>query len=333
MATQAPGTGSGGKDSFLGAPSASKFAQLGIVNPTASSYNGAELLLTSMSNTSGLTKYLWNLPPHIDSLPVEPAVDPLTVDRTKMSINQSNGKAVARDSNGIAPLRRGRIYWYSRVDSEYTSDKANMGGMDPRYGFQFLWNPNQVTTSVAVNLDITPTAKDKFVKVVGAFPSGEYLTIACRIDRTNDFFSIKSLNSKGDGGWEDSREVKQIAGDMVKYYLGGSLEENFQTNAQNKIIELQKYGTLADIEYLYKAINGPGWKNAASGRDSSDTGFLSPTLLKIELGPFQYIGYIQNLTINHTDFTRSMIPIRSDVNLQFNLMATAGLSTSPTGIN
>lgn len=324
------GGGNAANQGFLGAASTSKFAQLGIVDPTASAYAGADRKLTLMANKSGLTKYLWNLPPHLDSLPVEPAIDPFTVDRSKIAVNKNTGTYSERDHNGLAPFRRGRIYWYSRVDAEYTkSDRPNAGGLDPRYGFQFLWNPNQVQTSVSVNLDITPTAQDKFVKVVGAFPSGEYLTLSCRLDRTNDFFAIKALNGKSDKEWDGDQVAKQ----MVPYYLGGSLEQNFQDNAVNKITQLQRYGTLADLEYLYKAINGPGWRNEASGRNTSDTGFLSPTLLKIELGPFEYIGYIQNLNIVHTDFTRSMIPIRTDVSLQFNLMATAGLSTAPAGIN
>jgi hypothetical protein len=64
----------------------------------------------------------------------------------------------------------------------------------------------------------------------------------------------------------------------------------------------------------------------ATGRLSSDIGFLSPTLLKIDLGPLSYLGYVSNLAVNHIGFSKGMIPIRTDVSLQFNLMATAGLA-------
>ena len=95
----------------------------------------------------------------------------------------------------------------------------------------------------------------------------------------------------------------------------------------NKVKALQTLGTVADIEYLYKAINGAGWKSAATGRDSSDIGFLAPTLLKIEIGPVSYIGYVTDLQVSHVKFTKGMIPTTTDVSLNFNLMATAGLSS------
>lgn len=289
-----------------------KLRQLGFTE--AVSVDTTSLLQTK----DNLSLYLWNLPPHESSLPIDPATDPLIV---QTATPHRDGLGI-KDRNSIHPLRRGRIYWYSRVDSEVTGSRNPNSGDDPRYGFQFLWNPNTITTSVAVNMDITPTAKDQFVKVVGAFPSGEYLTVSCVLDRTNDFFAIKSL-SNGETYAEVAERVKGA-------YSHGSLEKNFNSNLVDKLTELQRYGTLADVEYLYKAINGPGWRNLAitDKRDSSDIGFLAPTLLKIEIGPLAYIGYVQNLNVTHTSFTKSMIPLRTEISLQFNLMATAGLSTT-----
>lgn len=276
---------------------------------------GGDQRITKLATKSSLPYYQWNLPPHKTSLPVDPSADPLIVDTTKYDILNNT----LRDPNSSHTLRRGRIYWYSRVDSEYTSSTTRNTGDDPRYGFQFLWNPSEVNTSVSVNLDITPTALDKFVKVVGAFPSGEYLSLNIMVDRTNDFFAIKSVS--------DTQSYKDIARKVVEDYHTGYLEAGFNSYASAKVEQLQQFGTLADIEYLYKAINGPGWKNEATDRNSSDIGFLSPTLLKIELGPLGYIGYVQNINVSHSSFTRSMIPIRSTVSLQFNLMATAGLAS------
>ena len=91
-------------------------------------------------------------------------------------------------------------------------------------------------------------------------------------------------------------------------------------------------GTLADIEFLYQTINGPnanymkgGWKNSL-GRVTSDIGFLSATLVKFEIGPVNYLGYINGLSVNHLAFTRDMKPIRSDVSIQANLLASVGLA-------
>jgi hypothetical protein len=96
---------------------------------------------------------------------------------------------------------------------------------------------------------------------------------------------------------------------------------------KQKVTDLMKYGTTADIEYLYKAINGPGWTNVATNRDTSEIGFLRPTLLRIDLGPLSYMGYVSSMSVEHHKFTKDMIPIASTVNVTFNLMATAGLAS------
>jgi hypothetical protein len=89
---------------------------------------------------------------------------------------------------------------------------------------------------------------------------------------------------------------------------------------------------LHDIEFLYQTITGPnanymsgGWKNSL-GRVTSDIGFLSATLVKIEIGPLNYLGYINGIAVNHLQFTTDMKPIRSQIQIQANLMASVGLA-------
>jgi hypothetical protein len=278
---------------------------------------------TSTTPPTLLYKYQWNLPPHKWSMPVEPPsmLGDVVVDQK-----------AKRESIGVAErYRRGRIYWYARTGNKYaTRDAANTGvdKKDPRYGFQFLWNPETFTTSVAVNLEITPTFADKFVDVAGAFPSGEVLAVTIRLDRTNDFSCIQGLPVTGPNPSED--EIANVFADRLYYDLAGTFDTtgSYQTQFKDKIKELRKLGTIADIEYLYKAINGPGWENQATGRESSDIGFLSPTLLRIDIGPLSYLGYVNNLSVTHLAFSRNMVPIRTDVSLNFNLMATAGLVTN-----
>lgn len=266
----------------------------------------------------GLAGYQWNLPPHQWSMPVEPSlVAPEVVNSTAHAIGSQHR------------YRRGRIYWYARVDSDYvTSTKYNDGSKtdDPRYGFQFMWNPTEVNISVAMNLSITPSFADKFVDVAGAFPSGEYLTFTIHLDRTNDFACIKNI-PKGTGSGVGYDQLAPLYASTDFYKPQYSFDKNFQSTFVEKVKALQQLGTIADLEYLYTAINGPGWVNQATGRKSSDIGFLSPTLLRIDLGPMSYIGYVNSLNVNHTSFSKSMIPIATDVSIQFNLMATAGLAT------
>ena len=265
---------------------------------------------TTTPTQSDLLYYAWNLPPHQWSKPLDPvAVDSIV----------SNNSGWSAGVNSL--YRRGRIYYYRGIDStQINANEFNTGNnlADRRYGLQFLWNPESFSTSVSVNMDITPSAQDKFVKVVGAFPSSEVLTVEFMLDRTNDLYCLRS--SEGGVGLDISN--------FYRYYTGSfdSLNPSMKV-FDSKIRALRDQGTVADLEYLYKAINGAGWKNAATGRESSDIGFLSPTLLKIEIGPVAYIGYVSNLNVQHTRFTKGMIPMNTMVAIQFNLMATAGLSS------
>jgi hypothetical protein len=136
------------------------------------------------------------------------------------------------------------------------------------------------------------------------------------------------VNTAGAKGWATTydRLAKQYANSDF-YSSSHSFDKGFASTFVTKIQDLQKYGTLADIEYLYKAINGPGWVNQATGRKSSDIGFLSPTLLRVDIGPLSYLGYVNSMSVNHTMFSKGMIPMVTDVTIQFNLMATAGLAT------
>ncbi len=101
---------------------------------------------------------------------------------------------------------------------------------------------------------------------------------------------------------------------------------------EKQIKELYELGTLHDIEFLYQTVNGPnanymkgGWKNSL-GRVTSDIGFLSATLVKFEIGPLNYLGYITAISVQHLAFTQDMKPIRSDVSIQANLLASVGIS-------
>jgi hypothetical protein len=68
-----------------------------------------------------------------------------------------------------------------------------------------------------------------------------------------------------------------------------------------------------------------GWKNSL-GRVTSDIGFLSATLVKIEIGPLDYVGYVNGIAVNHIAFTQDMKPIRTDVSITANLLASVGLA-------
>lgn len=272
-------------------------------------------------STEPTLDYKWNLPPHMWSMPVTP-----------IQVEEDMYKA---DTNLVGvpeTYRRGRMWWYANTTNSFVGsdgkEKPQTKGSDRRYGFQFLWNPESYTTSISLNTDTTPSVNDRFVGVAGAFPSGETISFSIRLDRTNDFACLKNLIKKGytlgnyEGPVADDKNLVEM---VQKYYNTGFFNNQSAAERGKQLKELLDLGTVADLEYIYTAVNGPGWKNI-TGRKTGDIGYLSATLLRIDIGPLSYIGYINSLNVTHISFSQDMTPIRTDVSIAMNLMASAGIA-------
>jgi hypothetical protein len=280
--------------------------------------------------------YKWNLPPHSWSLPVRPMT--MEPDVTKGVTNYDIGDTSVNFHN----LRRGRLWFFGGAEeiSTYDEDgnvtdlgaksgaksdpaKAKGGAdatlikADTNYGFQFLWNPASVSSSVSRNMDITPSSADRMKAVVGAFPGQETVSFNIVIDRINDFACLKALANPGA---------------MSTYYGTGypGETEPFSTKIQN----LMKQGTMADLEYLFKAINGSSneWVTLLK-KPTANIGFLMPTLLGLVLGPsltnnLSYVGWLTGLSMQHEMFTEDMIPLRTTVSINMECFAGSGIVSS-----
>ena len=276
-------------------------------------------------------EYKWNLPPHAWSLPTEPhIISPTTV------------KAPL---DGYQSTRRGRI-WFAQgyVGSTTTIDEntgtigsstssTNKGSSNP-YGFQFVWNPESFNQTTSVNMNITPSASDPTLALTGWAAGNSSLSLNLRIDRTNDFACAKSISLSGPTAnmREDRTPSKNDHLDgLAKYYQVGQAPNSqldFATNITEKITELLTRGTEADLEFLYKTINGGGW--SALGRDTSNMGFLMPSLVRVDLGLQRYAGMVSSISATHLAFTRDLIPIRTDVAITIDLRSMVSFSTSST---
>ena len=290
------------------------------------------------------SEYMFNLSPHSWSLPLAPkTVDHRTFRKTNPTKDATKADVVGTNPNDDASvkgkLRRGRIMWHaSAQDLQYATSSGGSagvaGGKARQIGFQFLWNPESFATQVILNSDVTPSMQDRFVGVAGAFPGTETISLTIRIDRTNDFacFAHKGTREKDPTSKVGGDREKQWGVNFGKFYKGHKLGVSTDDLIAKQIAEVYEMGTLADIEFLYQTVNGPnanymkgGWKNSL-GRVTSDIGFLSATLVKFEIGPVNYLGYINGLSVNHLAFTQDMKPIRTDVSIQANLLASVGLA-------
>jgi hypothetical protein len=293
--------------------------------------------------------YSWNLPPHTWSLPKLPT-----------DVNNPGGayQAFGKPQVSSDTYRRGRLWWRQSADVAIQTgsteedkkkiDKIDSGDHERRFGFQFMWNPDAIQTQVAVQMDAVPNVNDMFLNLVAAFPATQSIAFNIRLDRTNDFACAQArferpglstpkpnTTSRPDAVYDSALFARQqlrqeTVRDFGQYYLLAGAFQQSSTQLEEKLMDLFTRGTLADIEFLYKTINGDGagsmkWTNRR-GIQTADIGYLMPTLLNIDIGPLSYQGYVNSLSVTHTSFTPDMVPIRSDLSISLQVLATSGLA-------
>jgi hypothetical protein len=308
--------------------------------------------VTKKTRTTPEPDSKWNLPPHEFSLPVNPRVVAGTrYASTMIGINDADEHM----------LRRGRIWFFntagslSTVDKKkgtvttvaeinkqnQTENKEKQAGTDDdamdeqesyKYGFQFLWNPESISVSVARNQDVTPSAADRLRAVSGAFPGQETVSFSIVLDRINDFSMAYAHRRNEEFQTRSAKSPNLTTYDQFAPYYKSGFHANGSETFNYKMSNLMKYGTMADIEYLFKAINGDGktknspngWKTLL-GKHSADIGYLRPTLMAVQIGPdensISYVGWITQLSINHQYFNQMMIPLRSTLSISLDCFA------------
>jgi hypothetical protein len=326
-----------------------------ITNPQASKQpmpTRGDVLAERAKKSKPAQGCIFNLPPHVWSLPIRP----LNV------IGDAVGSTMdATVGNDIHTLRRGVIWFYSTGSEisvtdasgnvttakdakekslteeqkkalKTTSDSSDGESKDFNYGFQFLWNPENISVAVARNMDVTPSSADRLRSVSGAFPGQENVQFTIVVDRVNDFAALAGASGSKKAEKSAFPSYTQEFKNQYKYGLSDSTAEG-RIPMNQKIYELSRYGTMADLEYLFKAINGAGpgtgWVTLL-GKKTADIGFLSPTLLAFRFGPdsqesLSFVGWITNLSINHTMFTENMIPLRTTVNVSVDCFAGSSI--------
>ena len=308
------------------------------------------------------SSYQWNLPPHTWSLPKDPSeVNPGFVNKQEGSLHATRRGRIWY-YNGYVGKNSQAQYDYNNTgtfSAAAGASKTPPPGTVNKYGFQFIWNPETFSQQTAVNMAVTPSNTDPTVALTGFAAANSQMTFTIRLDRTNDFAAAKarsltidnpylktlftadqsinqSLNTISQNlGISTRYPVETEAAHVAKQYLaqyyttgqpvkGG---ENVANNIDKKIVELLTYGTEADLEYLYKTINGDGW-TGIGGRDTSNIGYLMPALIRVDLGNQKFVGVVSSVSVNHLAFTRNMIPIRSDVNITVDLRANIQPTTN-----
>ena len=169
------------------------------------------------------------------------------------------------------------------------------------YGFKFLYNPKEVamTWGVAEGQNWEGIAKGL---EVGTSPTSA-------LQNSTISFSLL-LNRTLDMGYLNSNGRKPGVEDP--YPLFACTRDKDQ-----ELAELYEKGTMYDMEYLFKTLNGlnsttfTGFKG-----DTADQGWLQGIAVELHLGNrMRYLVRVSNVEINHAMFDERMVPILSYVNI------------------
>jgi hypothetical protein len=310
--------------------------RLSLSNATTTSTSSKVKQATSVTQITPIvtdpdSTYQWNLPPHKWSLPVDPG-------------SVSDSVTAPGDASALHTRRRGLIFVGRKYVGATTSAdpktgkpvQNGLGTYQANYGFQFVWNPETFSQNTQVNWGVTPAQNDTTSGLTGLVASNSTINFTLRLDRTNDFAAAKALfvnwPANNPGVLRDSWPIPSTnANTFASYYQYGQAPgsaADFAANMDDKITDLLKRGTEADLEFLYRAINGDGFSYL--GVDTSNISYLMPTVIRLDLGPQRLVGMIQSIGVTHLAFTRDMIPIRSDVAISIDLKANTQYANSNT---
>lgn len=260
----------------------------------------------------------FNLPPIAQALPVMYTDQGLSVSNKKID----DGRRAAMwffdvAGNSLPTKASGTTATAGSTFANVTTvDKSTAGNY--AYGFQWLWNPESVGSTVSINPDVVPSPMDGTANLSGLFGGMESVTISARINRITDMAMIRggatNLNASYTGSYP------------------GAVKTAPDVSA--KIAEIKAKGTMADLEYIYRMCNGykdgNGVPNTnALGIVTADTAFLSPTpvVLRVGKGPLVYVGWLNSIVVAHTMFTWDMIPIDTRVDFSLQTFATTSLKS------
>jgi len=195
-----------------------------------------------------------------------------------------------------------------RAAPEFQEAQKQMNTWTQRWGAMFHYNPTSLSYTVQSNENIPAynTSADTMNLIV---PGAATVGIDLYFNRIYDLAYASELTGltaqDSYGTWLSSEDINGI----------------------------KTRGTEYDIEFIYRACNGDPGDAMHVDYKTADYGFFMRTPMLLHLGPFQYLGFLTGVSVNHILFNSEMIPTFSQVNLQFARMITMGKVNTTAGEN
>ena len=169
-----------------------------------------------------------------------------------------------------------------------------------KYGFQFIYNPGNISMSYGGVADVDPAMMSSGLEDFSLInPSVMQSSINFEI-LINRMFDMKYIGSGG-----------AIKGDLTVKKLW---PENSPDSATLK--KIYNKGTMYDIEFLLQTMFSYKPVVSQFRGETSDIGYLGAFPVEMHLGnQLRYVVIIDSINVNHVIFTDQMVPIFSTVSI------------------
>lgn len=203
---------------------------------------------------------------------------------------------------GVVPSRgtiqMSKMFAENAITTDAEKEIAKKSGLkfnDTPYGFRFLYNPTDVSMAWGI--------VDAFSPQYAASGANGMTGVAAGLMKGTIAFTLL-LNRIEDMG--------------VIYPDGSYLQDAYPKDpplTETKMI--YKKGTMYDIEYLFRAMNGfyADYESGLNGI-TADKGWLQPIPMELHLGAgLRYLVRVSSLDLKHMMFNERMVPILTTVNI------------------
>jgi hypothetical protein len=229
---------------------------------------------------------------------------PISIDFIKSKSNTPTKISNARESFNL-PATRGAIQLSPEVAQQLrkrgkSKDKTLRKKDNTNYGFRFHYNPTGVGMSYGMMMDMSAellTGGRENLNMVTPLQRGGW-SIDLYLNRMEDLSYIKP----------DGSLVSDLS----------SLQVYPETVDASELKKIYNKGTMYDIEYLFRTINGGDSDyNSELRGETSDIGWIAGIAVEFHMGNgLRYLGQITSIDINHAVFNDRMVPMLSTVTIK-----------------
>jgi hypothetical protein len=221
----------------------------------------------------------------------------------------------ARDMFAGTGVAKGTMQMpFDLTKSAAWKNKTGIYKEDPTmYGFKFLYNPTEVSMGWGMLETVDPN-------VIRSNAAGGIAPVTGIGLSTIDFTLL--LNRISDMNFLDESGLAPGENNPYPGFDDKSRVEDLKT--------IYKKGTMYDLEYLFKVLNGPSatHQTILNGQ-SADWGFLIGTQVELFLGDgLRYLVRVNGINVNHTIFNDRMVPVLSQVSISCGRYNDVGLPAS-----